>query len=149
MAVLFQGGLPQFAPSFALVSKDVRKRPVGQQVKWKDHRQRLTALKAVASGYQLKRGALKPLLDVETEPGTAVEWSLSIPHPLAAEVQLDQTLQQAIDLVAQSPQQVIQHRKALLQKWEQRAVELLPETDRRLRAHASRSLVATTVAWMC
>lgn len=78
VAVLFQGKLIQFDQSFQLVSKDARKRPVGQKVQWKDHRQRLTALKAVASGYQLKRGALKPLLDMETEPGTAIEWALSI-----------------------------------------------------------------------
>ena len=89
IATLFEAGTPQFTTSFKLTSKDARKRPVGQQVLWKEHRQRLTALKAVASGYQLKRGALKPLLDVETEPGTAIEWALSIPHPLMAEVQLD------------------------------------------------------------
>ena len=133
---LFQGGTPQFSASFQLISKDARKRPVGQVVPWKDHRQRMTALKAVASGYQLKRGALKPLLDVETEPGTAIEWALSIPHPLAAEVRLDPLLETAINMVATAPKEVIRLRSSRLQLWEQRALALLPETDRRLRAQS-------------
>ena len=67
------------APTFALVGpKADRKRPLGQAVLWKEHRQAASALKAVASGYQLKRGAMKPLLDIETEPGEAIAWALQI-----------------------------------------------------------------------
>ena len=69
---------PQFADSFQLLSTD-RKRPVGQPLRWRDHRQGVTALKAEAAGYHVKRGARKPLLDTETEPGTAIQWSLDIP----------------------------------------------------------------------
>ena len=87
--------MPQFEPSFRLLS-DERKRPVGLALRWKDHRQALSALKAEAAGYQLKRGARKPLLHLETEPGVAIEWALSIPHPLCIEVDLDQDLRKCV-----------------------------------------------------
>ena len=41
-----------------------------------------TALAAVAAGYQLKRGALKPLLEIETSPGQAIQWLLGHSSPL-------------------------------------------------------------------
>ena len=48
-----------------------------------------TAEKALAAGYQLKRGAAKPLLEVEMEPGEAAQWMMSsIPHPFTAAEQL-------------------------------------------------------------
>ena len=56
----------QFMKSFTLQTHD-RKRPVGQALRWKAHRQALSALKAEAAGYQLQRGARKPLLPTEVE----------------------------------------------------------------------------------
>ena len=63
---LWSRPLEHFAPSFSLASNEDRKRPIGQKIVWKEHKQHNTALAAVASGYQLKRGALKPLLEIET-----------------------------------------------------------------------------------
>ena len=59
-----------------------RKRPVGQPVPWKSHKQRASAEKATAAGYQLKRSALPPLLNVEMEPGQAVAAALFSCSPL-------------------------------------------------------------------
>ena len=118
----------QFNASFRLVSEK-RKRPVGQPLRWRDHRQALTALKAEAAGYQLKRGARKPLLHIETEPGTAIQWSLELVHPLCTEVELDPSLRQCITELAQDPARVVRSRLQALQFWETRADELLPQTD--------------------
>eukprot|EP00913_Durusdinium_trenchii_P002795 g2586.t1 len=118
----------QFSSSFTLVAGK-RKRPVGQALRWKMHRQQLTAIKAVAAGYQLKRGALKPLLDVETEPGTAIAWALSISHPLTAELVMDPQLQCAVDALTMDPAAVVTRRLEELQHWEARAQQLLPQTD--------------------
>ena len=114
IVICWDQSLPQFNASFSLTS-DKRKRPVGQPLRWRDHRQALTALKAEAAGYQLKRGARKPLLDMETEPGVAIAWALAIPHPLSVEVELDDPLKAVILRLARSPEQVKQQRQHALQ----------------------------------
>ena len=130
---IFDGQVRQFARSFALLSHGDRKRPVGQPVLFRDHRQQLTALMAQSSGYQLKRGALKPLVDIETEPGVAIEWVLSIPHPLSAPTSLDPDMMAAISAVAHQAEAVIKHRHHRLEFWAARAVELIPLTDALLK----------------
>lgn len=50
---------------------------------WKPHRQARSAGLAQSAGYQLKRGAVKPLLDIECSAGQAIEWVLQIPHPFS------------------------------------------------------------------
>ena len=50
---------------------------------WKGHRQAESALKALNAGYQLKRGAAKPLLELEMEPGEAVHFALQLVHPFS------------------------------------------------------------------
>ena len=121
-----------FADSFRLQDVGDRKRPLGQLVPFREHKQALTALFAQAAGYQLKRGALKPLLDVETTPGAAIEWALSIPHPLSAALAVDEDLQAVLQAIAQRPQEVLRLRQVALQHWQQRALDLLPVTARRL-----------------
>ena len=61
-----------------------RKRPLGQEVPWSGHKQKISAEKAVAAGYQLKRSALPPLLKVEMDPGQAVKVALTLDHPFSA-----------------------------------------------------------------
>ena len=139
IVICWDQSLPQFNASFSLTS-DKRKRPVGQPLRWRDHRQALTALKAEAAGYQLKRGARKPLLDMETEPGVAIAWALAIPHPLSVEVELDNPLRAVILRLARSPGQVQQQRQHALQHWGHRAVALLPETSDLLSAVPDRAL---------
>ena len=130
---LLQDPLQHLVSSFGLVNpKGDRKRPLGTAVKWEVHRQRNTALAAVASGYQLKRGALKPLLDIECEPGEAVRWAMQIPHPFSVSESLCDHLSAAIVEVSEHPQQAIAFRKAMLAQWQQRAHECLLRTDQLL-----------------
>ena len=127
--------LEALQPSFALLhpANESRKRPLGQEVKHREHRQQATARLAQSSGYQLKRGALKPLVDIETEPGVAIEWSLQIPHPFSMVETLEGEVVTAIRQVSSDPAGVVAHRQHLLQRWESIAVQLLPETDQCLR----------------
>lgn len=118
----------QFVRSFLLASKD-RKRPLGQPLRWKEHRQALSALKAEAAGYQLKRGARKPLLHIETEPGVAIAWALDIPHPLCQELSLDTELEHCIRSLGQSPSHTQAVRLRQLEHWQHRATALLPQTE--------------------
>jgi hypothetical protein len=118
------------AATFALTTPiSDRKRPVGQPVPWKPHKQQLTAAKATAAGYQLKRSALPPLLDVEMEPGRAVEVALSVAHPFTLDPALDPDLQESLAIVVRQPQFVLGHRAGALQYWGRRAHDLLPATD--------------------
>ena len=129
---LWSRPLEHFAPSFSLASNEDRKRPIGQQIVWKEHKQHNTALAAVASGYQLKRGALKPLLEIETSPGQAIQWLLDISHPFSVADPLHPSLQQAINAVASSAEGVLNNRQKLLSQWGSRAAVLLFDSDRLL-----------------
>ena len=87
-------------PLFEMVTPaSGRKRPVGQPVPWKSHKHRASAEKATAAGYQLKRSALPPLLNVEMEPGQAVAAALSVAHPFTLDPALDPDLQEALAMV--------------------------------------------------
>ena len=126
--------LVHLTPSFQLCSSPHgRKRPLGQSVRWDGHRQARSALAAVASGYQLKRGALKPLLTVECHPGEAIAWAMSIPHPFSVDAPLDEALAKNINAVTRAPQTVVAQRRALLDKWGKIAACSLIETDVLLR----------------
>ena len=106
VAMMVQDPWSHLSPSFQLKGKaNDRKRPLGQEVAWKMHRQHKTALAAVAAGYQMKRGAMKPLLEVECEPGQAIEWVMKIPHPFSVTDPLPEQLRRAILQVADAPDQ--------------------------------------------
>ena len=60
-----------------------RKRALHSAKEWAGHRQAETASKALAAGYQLKRGAAKPLFEIEPEPGEAVQFALQLVHPFS------------------------------------------------------------------
>ena len=108
-------------PSFSLQNHSARKRPLGQAAPWAGHKQAKTAAIAQASGYQLKRGAQKPLLHVETEPGQAIEWALSIHHPFSSEIELPANLENVLTQF-EVPSQ-------LLRKWERVAIDALEKSD--------------------
>eukprot|EP00439_Symbiodinium_sp_Y106_P051106 s3342_g6.t2 len=129
--------LPQFRPSYQLLAPKVdRKRRIGDPVTWKGHRQEQAARLACSSGYQLKRGAAKPLLDVECEPGLAVQWSLDISHPFTVQPSISEEILQNIKTIAEAPTPLLQRRRDRLQFWQQRAKDLLPATDQELRSIA-------------
>ena len=119
---------PQFAQSFLLRSID-RKRPLGLHRAWMEHRQARSVMLAQAAGYQLKRGSVKPLLDVECEPGDAIRWALSVPHPFSFLLKLQDNLLRSIDKVCHDSDALSQWRLRQLQYWHGRAVHLLPSTD--------------------
>lgn len=121
-------------PSFELQG-DVqhRKRPLGMSKVWKPHRQERSAALAQASGYQLKRGAVKPLLDVECTPGQAIEWVLQIPHPFSQEGALDPVLARNIARVSSDASQVVKQRHQLLAHWKALAEETLIHSDAKIR----------------
>ena len=74
-----------FAKTFQLcVPGADRKRALHSAKEWAGHRQAETASKALAAGYQLKRGAAKPLFELELEPGEAVQFALQLVHPFLA-----------------------------------------------------------------
>ena len=126
--------LPQFRLSFQLLApKSDRKRPIRRPVTWKGHRQEQAARLACSSGYQLKRGAAKPLLDVECEPGVAVQWSLGISHPFTVQPSISDEILQNIKTIVEAPTPLLQRRRDRLQFWQQRAKDLLPATDQELR----------------
>lgn len=117
-------------------------RALGTPARWKTHRQAATAQKALASGYQLKRGAVKPLLEVELEPGQAIQWALQVDHPFTLPAALDQDLESAIMAVMSAPAQVLLARVTALAFWEREALRLLPESIARIRALPDRHLRA-------
>ena len=130
---IFRTPFQHLERSFGLVSPTAsRKRPVGQAIAWKLHKQNKTALAAVAAGYQLKRGAIKPLLEVECEPGQAIQWVLQVPHPFSESDPLPQVLNEVIIQVASQPQQVLLRRQQLLHEWQARAEAALIQSDREL-----------------
>eukprot|EP00913_Durusdinium_trenchii_P004004 g3708.t1 len=106
-----------------------RKRPVGQPLPWKDHRQRDTGERAIAAGYQLKKSAVPPLLPCEFEPGEAVRFALNLDHPFSISPDLEPDLQEALSFVAHQPDRLLAHRLKAKAHWEARAVALLPVTE--------------------
>ena len=127
-------GMDPLAATFQMVTPAAeRKRPVGQEVPWKIHQQRITAEKANSAGYQLKRSALPPILATEMEPGQAVQAALHVIHPFTMDPALDPDLQEVLNLVSSQPQFVLGHHAGALRFWEARAHELLPVTDQWLR----------------
>ena len=123
--------LQQFSESFTLTALD-RKRKLGTPVTWTGHRQEQTAAKALQAGYQLKRGALKPLLELELEPGQAIQWALEVVHPFTVPSPLEDMITAPIAALAAGPMQVQEARVRTLEFWESEAHRLLPESLRRI-----------------
>ena len=121
------------AATFAMVTPD-RKRPLGQAMPWRPHRQHATA------DYQLKRSAMPPLLGEEMEPGRAVQVALGLDHPFTADPALPPDLQEALALTFFHAEAITSMRAAQLVFWAQRAALLLPETDTTLRQVADPAL---------
>ncbi|CAE7811005.1 unnamed protein product [Symbiodinium sp. CCMP2592] len=141
VTAIVQRSAQQFAASFALTAPSAeRKRSLGSLISWKGHRQAAAARLAAAGGYQLKRGAAKPLLDVECEPGQAIQWSLQVRHPFTVQPALPDKIVDNIKFIVSSPQALVARRSERLQFWQQRALALLPETDRILRSIADAPL---------
>ena len=132
---LWHDRLSFLRPSFGLQTPVAdRKRALGATTNWRGHRQEATAQKAQWAGYQLKRGAAKPLLDVEMEPGQAIAAALDVIHPFSVEAPLSPAENAALAALAQPTSVIIQHRKNLLRYWQQIALELAPTSIQAIRA---------------
>lgn len=79
--------LQHLSSTFSTPAAD-RKREAGSGKTWPGHRQAETALKAHWAAYRLKRGAAKPLLELELEPGQAVRVAMLAAHPFTVEAPL-------------------------------------------------------------
>eukprot|EP00435_Cladocopium_sp_Y103_P025489 s1800_g6.t1 len=141
VAALYEDALAHLAPSFALSTPAAdRKRPLGSGKPWPGHRQEVSAAKAQWAGYQLKRGATKPLFEFEMEPGQAIEFALRALHPFTQEVPLDAAADQALSRLQRPASVVLQERADLLHFWEGRAHALLPRTVALIRRHPDPAL---------
>ncbi|CAL1129875.1 unnamed protein product, partial [Cladocopium goreaui] len=131
---LLTNPLAHFFASFQLQTPaGDRKRALGSSKQWPGHRQAESAAKAQLAGYQLKRGAAKPLLEFEMEPGEAIRVALQVVHPFTAEVMLPEASAQALAQLQRPAAVVLAERQRLLAFWKQRALELLPRSIARIR----------------
>eukprot|EP00435_Cladocopium_sp_Y103_P019288 s2614_g4.t1 len=129
IAALYVDALAHLRATFQLVTPAAdRKRALGSGKSWPGHRQEDTARKAQWAGYQLKRGAAKPLLETEMEPGQAVLAAMQAVHPFTMEAPLPAPAHQALLNVVRPASIVLQERHQLLCFWEQRAHALLPRS---------------------
>eukprot|EP00913_Durusdinium_trenchii_P016762 g15755.t2 len=85
-------------------------------------------------GYQLKRGAQKPLLEIELEPGQAIRWALEVVHPFSVPAEVDPGLAAAIDRLAADLPATVATRLEALRFWESEAHRLLPVSLARIAA---------------
>ena len=130
---IFLQAYSHLQPTFQLCAPaQERKRALHSIKPWKGHRQAESALKALNAGYQLKRGAAKPLLELEMEPGEAVHFALQLVHPFSRPAQLLAALTAALAAVASAPGEVVRQRGRALAHWQARAVALLPESVSRI-----------------
>ena len=126
---LFLDNVAHLQASFALCTPAAdRKRALGSSKPWPGHKQAGTAQKAQSAGYQLKRGAAKPLLEVELEPGQAIKAALQVVHPFTVPVSLEAAAETALGRLARPVHQILAERSRLLAFWHQQAVELLPQS---------------------
>ena len=134
---IHSGDLRQFQLSFQLtIPASDRKRALGSGNTKPVHRQAGSAKLAQFAGYQMKRGALKPLIQEELEPGSAIAFVMNIPHPFSEISELPRELRHAIHAVTADPAGTLAARVQSLTFWEAEAHRLLPVTDQRLRAIA-------------
>ena len=113
--------------SFDLVTPAAdRKRELGCTRPHKLRRQLDTAQAAMTAGYQLKRGAFKPLLEFELEPGEAIQRVMQLKRPFTQMVDLPPAREAALQRVARHPAEVLRDRERLVNQRCQEALRLLP-----------------------
>ena len=135
---------PWQIPTFALRTEAAdRKRPHGASVRLRDHRQRSSGQKAIAAGYQMKKSVVLPLITTEMHPGEAIEFVLDTIHPFTQDAAIDSDLQAVLQEIVDRPAVICDRRESLLQRWDRwdaRAHELVPASDRLLQQVPDRRL---------
>ena len=100
---------------------------------WAPASRGLAIQRAQWAGYQLKRGAAKPLLHIEMEPGQAIEAALHVIHPFTLAAPLSAPEEKALRELQRPAHEVVQHRGHLLRCWSQIAIDLLPQSVQAIR----------------
>ncbi|CAE7939385.1 unnamed protein product [Symbiodinium necroappetens] len=125
---------PWQVPTFALRTEAAdRKRPHGAPVRGRDHRQRSSGQKAIAAGYQMKKSVVLPLITTEMHPGEAIEFALDTIHPFTKNATIDSDLQAVLQEIVDHPAAMCDRRESLLQHWDARARDLVPESESLLK----------------
>ena len=124
----------QFALSFAMVTPSAeRKRVLGTECRFREHRQSGSGRKAIGAGYQMRRGLVPPLFLTEVEPGEALRIALEFVHPFTQEIELDEAIDLNICRVCSDSAALVEERHAMLQYWSERALALIPISEAELR----------------
>ncbi|CAE7754369.1 unnamed protein product, partial [Symbiodinium microadriaticum] len=132
---------PWQVPTFALRTEAAdRKRPHGAPVRVRDHRQRSSGQKAIAAGYQMKKSVVLPLITTEMHSGEAIEFALEAIHPFTKDATIDSDLQAVLQEIVDHPAAIRDRRESLLQHWQGRARDLVPESERLLKQIPDRHL---------
>ena len=132
--------IDQFRPVFDIKHSDKRKRPLGQAIERPVSRQRRSGALAIDAGYQLKRTAIDPILNVELEPGATVAMALDAPHPFFRSPCLHPSVDRICQALHDDLDAVVQKRWARLQFWYQRALDLKDASIAEIRAVPDRHL---------
>ena len=106
--------MPQFAKSFDRLSQQIEKGSSATQFLGKVI-DRSRPLVLPPAGYQLKRGAAKPLLEIECEPGVTIRWALQITHPFTVQPEIPLEIFQNINVIASGPLALVDRRLRDLQ----------------------------------
>ena len=116
-----------FKPYFQLRAAE-RKRPHGTPVPWAESARTPGVVAAIAAGYQRKRGLVPPLITLELEPGEAIQAMVHSKHPLGRKPKLDQSLKEAMPLMALSASALTEQREGWIDKIDQWAEALREES---------------------
>ena len=81
----------------------------------------------------MKKGALPPIFWQELEPGQAIREALTVKHPMAADLVLEQSENEAIHGMVSNPKAMNEFRRKQVDFWLKRAVALKDESLRIIR----------------
>ena len=109
-----------------------RKRQLGTPTRSLPHKQAGSGTNAVRSGYQMKRGVVRPLFTEEVEPGEAARQALEFVDPFTLEFNLDAQLNANTDMVCEQPSKINLLRPQALDYWQRQAIELFPSSMQEL-----------------
>ena len=93
----------------------------------------------------MKKSVVLPLITTEMHPGEAIEFALDLVHPFTQDAAIDSDLQAVLQEIVDQPQTVCDRRESLLQFWDARAHDLVPESDKLLKQIPDRPRVVEIV----
>ena len=88
----------------------------------------------------MKKSVVLPLITTEMHPGEAIEFTLDVIHPFTQDAAIDSDLQAVLQEIVDHPKAVCDRRESLLQTWDARARDLVPESEKLLKQIPDRHL---------